>query len=69
MKSEYIPRGHVIADLSFTRYDYPTRYLNTHDLAKVVVADWTKESDGSPESLLLAIEAAFNGILRALCDA
>ena len=56
--------------LSFNRWAYPTRIVNTHEMARATVERWTKLSpDGSPESLITAFEQTLDGLLKALCDA
>ena len=56
--------------LSFNRWQEPTRWLDTHELAMKTVEEWVKASpDGSPDSLVTAFEHTLNGVLKALCDA
>ena len=56
--------------LSFNHWAYPTRTLDTHEMARATVERWTKLSpDGSPESLIQTFEQTLDGLLKALCDA
>ena len=56
-------------NLSFNRWAYPTRTLDTHDMAFQTVKRWSETSDGSQESLVRTLESTLDALLRALCDA
>ena len=54
---------------TLNRWAEPTRWVDTHEVAYKLVEMWSAGSDGSPESLVKAIEHTLNGILKGLSDA
>lgn len=57
-----------LVEIHLNRWSQPVRFVDTRKVATQIVQAWAASSDGSPESLVDALDRTLRDLVVAMCD-